>query len=202
MTEPNRVTVVAHVTTHTATALERVLLSKPIYQALVKTYVDRLQELENVLWALYTDTLDTATGHSLDVLGKIVLEPRGVLVDAEYRTLIRAKIRALRSDGTGEDLIAVTLLMLNAVGTGKVQIRQYPRATVVVEPQVETLYPETMLRLLMLAKAGGVKLQLITVPSEDIFAFCDSGIVNASDPLRGWSDTGGLVGGRLVGVVE
>lgn len=202
-TEPDRVTALEHVANHSEIALSRLtdlLRNATAYRALVKSYIDQLQRIEDVLWQAYNDTIETSEGVQLDVLGRIVGALRGAFSDAEYRTLIRATIRANRSDGTTEDLIAVTSLLLS--GEGPIHVRQYPRATVIVDPLTTTPYPDVMLRLLLRAASAGVKLQMIVSLDDHGFAFAASGIVNQFDADIGWSNTSGLVGGRLVGVLE
>ncbi len=65
------------------------------------------QTVEDVLWAEFTETLDTATGAALDTIGKIVGQPREGREDSVFRIWIRARVRLNKSGGTPEDILAV-----------------------------------------------------------------------------------------------
>jgi hypothetical protein len=201
--EADRVDQPEHVTTHVITGLARLgqqFINAADLRALQASYLKEVQALEDALWAMLTDTLETAIGAQLEVIGRIVGQQRGSLTDEPYRVFLRAAIAANKSRGTGEDLILVTSLMLGGLST--FILTEYPRAFVLIEPLISTLYPDIMIRVLRRTKAGGVRLQLIVVPEGDIFAFAASGIVNQVDADHGWSDNAGLVGGKLVGIVE
>jgi hypothetical protein len=58
--------------------------------------------------------VSTATGHTLDLLGRIVGEDRQGESDALYRIRIRARIQANLSDGTWEDIHRVVAILLDA----------------------------------------------------------------------------------------
>lgn len=201
--EADRVDQPEHVTTHVATGLARLgqqFIKAADLRALQSSYLKEIQALEDALWAMLTDTIETAVGARLDVIGRIVGQKRGALTDEPYRVFLRAAIAANKSRGTGEDLILVTSLMLDGLNTFR--LTEYPRAFVLIEPLIPTLYPDVMIRVLRKTKSGGVRLQLIVVPEGDVFAFAASGIVNVTDVARGWSDENGLVGGKLAGVTE
>lgn len=56
--------------------------------------------------------VDSAVGVQLDVLGRLVGQPRGGLDDDTYRRYIRARIAANKSEGQFEDIINVTDLVV------------------------------------------------------------------------------------------
>lgn len=83
-------------------------LDKPRLEALLGIYLDQIQDLEDAAWQLATERfVDTAVGAQLDVLGEIVGQERLGLSDDNYRALVRARIRANKSDGKILDIYAV-----------------------------------------------------------------------------------------------
>lgn len=105
---------------HTVRAIQnlpQLLRDSTTIQALVKSYCDQVQDLEEGLYTLinYWD-LDTAEGSHLDRLGSFFEEYREGDSDVEYRKRVKAKRRALSRGTTIEDLISVcTLLGLDEV---------------------------------------------------------------------------------------
>jgi hypothetical protein len=121
--------------------------------------------------------IDQAYGPHLDVIGRIVNEPRNELVeDEDYRLVIRAKIRVLLSKGTGDDLLRIALLILG--DTAFAYSEHYPAQVQfdILEPTERPLAPNLLLRLLRRAKAGGVRID-VSASDPDAFRFED-----VSDP--------------------
>lgn len=101
-----------HITDHRAAALARLaqqLKGKTNLELFMGTFANRYQGVEDALWQLYTERwLETALGQQLDVLGRIIGQPRGNSANDEaYRLRLRARQRANHSSGTIEQLIAV-----------------------------------------------------------------------------------------------
>lgn len=91
---------------------------KPNWIALVdRVWAPQMDQLEAAAQSLLTlPSIDDSSGFQLDVIGKIVGQPRAGLDDPTYRLILRGKIRANRSQGTPEDLYAV-LVAAFGVGT-------------------------------------------------------------------------------------
>lgn len=88
---------------------------KPRISAVLSGEGVQYQAIEDACWQLLTEFgVDTATGWALDVLGRIVGEPRQGALDADYRLRVRARIRVNRSDGTIEDVIEVVRLLIGS----------------------------------------------------------------------------------------
>lgn len=88
---------------------------KPNMQGLLASYINEIQELENVLHqVLLLRTPDYAGTAQLNVLGSIVDEERNGLDNPDYLLRIKARIRANSSYGTGADVIAVLRLITEA----------------------------------------------------------------------------------------
>lgn len=118
-------------------------------------------EVQDVNDAFNSITVDipTATGATLDLLGKIVGEPRQGRTNDVYRVWISAKIRANRSSGTIEDIIDVFRILTGGVGI--VNVVEYPPARIVVKVNgYNVIYPNDYLAILRLIRKAGVGYQL------------------------------------------
>lgn len=78
--------------------------------AICQTGVQPLVDCLNQLYA--QRSISTAVGANLDVIGRIVGQPRNGLDDDTYRRYCRANIFAHRSRGTAEDLLRVADLIV------------------------------------------------------------------------------------------
>ena len=76
-------------------------------------------------------SVDTAVGVQLDMIGEIVGQERGGMVDDDYRRFVRARIAANISDGRVFDLIKVATLVVNDDDT-TIQLDLQGNAAVVV----------------------------------------------------------------------
>ena len=106
---------IIHKLTHVEEARAR-LLSQ--FRGLLERDLDpisaQVQELEDASWQLLTlRGIGSATGHTLDLLGKIVGEDREGQADPLYRVRIRARLQANLSDGTWDDLHRVMAILLD-----------------------------------------------------------------------------------------
>lgn len=119
---------------HVETGLSRLITrwsadERPAIAAILASYLEEAQELENAIWfVIYGRMLDYAEGAQLDMLGRIVGQPRNGLPDDRYVVHIRARIRINRSIGTPDDVIDVLRLVDSAAfrytenGTARFQI--------------------------------------------------------------------------------
>lgn len=79
----------------------------------IATLATPFQSLESCLQQLLTErSIDTAVGEQLNVIGRIVGQPRNGLSDDDYRRYIRARITTNRANGTIANLITVTDLIV------------------------------------------------------------------------------------------
>lgn len=175
--------------------------NKPRLRALLKSYLDELDEvavaIEQVRVAF---RLGDAIGAQLDILGKIVGAMRQGLVDADYELLIRAYVRAQKSEGKPEDLYAVFRILLD--GTGEIVLDEYYPMSLVFGFFRDSSFSHVVLgQLLELAEPQGVDSQLVYGRHSGAFQFApgDTAVVDAnkglgitSDPARGGRLAGGL----------
>lgn len=176
---------------------------KPRLEALTRSYLRRVQELEDAVWEVVAYRyLETAEGYQLDRIGRIVGRGRGSLSDDDYRIAVRGQIRINRSCGTPEDLIAVTRLSA-PTGTVFVYGELYP-ATVIMSIVGAAVWNVAVLfNNLRRTKSGGVRLFLtysLADPS-NTFTFAP-GSVPVADAARGFGSSAAPgAGGLWSGVV-
>jgi hypothetical protein len=202
--EPDHVAAIAPITDHEARGvalLMRALRDKALVVAILRAALRQVQSLEDATWALLTLTLDNATGAALDQFGELLGERRDTgLADDVYRDVLRATILANRSNGTGNELLAICHLLFGALFGGFTLEESFP-AGVLVEPEFAMRAPDASMRVLRKAKSGGVKLELIDPPTEAAWFTFAVGIVEQPDNARGWGDAvDDTLGGRLVEV--
>jgi hypothetical protein len=201
MTEPDRITALAHDTTHVAEGLAmlaRQFRGKPRFEAMLTSWLRQVQDLEDAWWQILVETtLDAAVGAQLDQLGEILGLARSGLSDTLYRRALRAQILALRSRGTADELIRIAELV---AGWACTYTAPGDAAVIVTPSSVPDIPTASLAALLRRAAAGGVRIDTVDILAGDLFAFA-SGETVETDAARGFSTTAGLVGGKLVGVV-
>lgn len=192
-------------TDHVKTALKR-LLSKEkghdIFRAWVKSYVARVQELENTAWdVLEKRTLD-GEGAQLDAIGRLVVRYRGDLDDDNYKIALRAQIRVLRSKGQPRDLEDVATLSL-PIGFDYRYDEDYPKSTTIEVVGAVDFDIDVLWYNLVRAKPAGTRLWLIwgETTTTNEFSFC-GGTAEEEDAANGFSDDSELnaTGGALANV--
>lgn len=103
-------------TTHEADGIARLLerfRGLPVFEALLRIALQRVQHIEDVLWSLYIGVwIDNAEGLQLDNLGDVVGEGREGRDDDTYRLWIRARIAINRANGKIDDTLKVARLIL------------------------------------------------------------------------------------------
>ena len=199
--EPDRIATIAHVTDHVAVGLARLTdrWQKPVIRAVLGAWLAEVQELEDAVWEVLSLTIETASGDALDQYGVLLGTPNPGVSTALYRALLSAAALAIRSSGTGPELLAI-LDRLSIDAT--LELTELFPATLKVEPVTTADFPAAVMRaVLARAVSGGVRLLVVDVPEGDTFAFSDTD-ETVTDAARGFSDTGGLVGGQLVGVLD
>lgn len=187
---PERVT--NHLEAAKARFISQFKSPKPVLHGMLQSYVDQLQELEDVIWDVIDyRLLDAAPGRShgaegvqLDVLGRIVGQPRMGLTDAAYRTAIRLRIRVNRSRGSAADLLEILRL---AMPNPKVFTYDelYHLASYIYVEDISVDLAITLITSLDAARAAGYRAILEYHTDR----------VASGDMLRwGWDHTGGVGG--------
>lgn len=106
---------VDHVTESLAT-LPSQFQDKTGWTAAVTALVTPIQALEDVLQdVLLQRILDNAIGAQLDDIGRLVGQARLTTDDDQQRRYVRARIAANRSGGTGENVLTISVLVVDDV---------------------------------------------------------------------------------------
>lgn len=147
----------------------------PNWRKLVTSLTTEVQVLEDVHYDMLVDgLLDNAQGDALDQYGDLVNEAREGLTDAVYRGIVRARIRANRSNGSASELLAVALLL----GALNAKLFEHFPATASVEMVVPDSFDisgsEAGRRagIIERAAAGGVFVRVVEAQS-GYFAFAE-----------------------------
>jgi hypothetical protein len=163
---------------------------KPVIQALTKIYLEAVQDVEEAAFDVLASRIlaNNPEGHQLDLLGKIVNEPRAGRTDEEYLVAVKVRIRTNRSQGRTLDIIEVSNL---ASDNAAFQYREdRPHYFSVVIEETSTAIAKTLIRALGRAKAasyGGV-LYFNHWPESEALTF--------DSTAGGTSATGGGLGSR------
>lgn len=170
---------------------------------LICSLVSPLDELEDALLDVHYNrwVADTTTGEQLDVLGRIVREPRNGLDDATYLRAIQTRVLINRSSGKLEELIEIsTTFEPTAI---PVEFREHGPNSITVRPDTATeADAKALTERLQDARAGGVNLQLIYKTGFSpfgTFTLADTTVTTAD--TKGWGSTTETTGGKLAGVV-
>ncbi len=129
----------------------------PNVRNLVRVIANRTQDVEDVLWAVIESQLlaKNPTGQALNQLGDLVQEPRGLLNDTQYLLWIQVAIRARKSGGRTEDLLAIAQLALGL--NAFTYADWYPCKFDLYAPAMVTqLFAEPLAQALKLARPPGV----------------------------------------------
>jgi hypothetical protein len=176
-------------------------VGKPRLDDLLCIYIDQIQLLEDALWDLATlRTIDAGEGVQLDGIGDIVRQERQGFSDDDYRPLLRARVRANKSEGTAPDIIAVAVAAMNEPPLGQIEFESLPPAGFELLITDQLIFPEEILNdLIQDATLAGVRANVIvTLTAAEINRFdfadgvgddnvfdADSGFDSATTPGTG-----------------
>ena len=171
-------------------------------KAIVSNLADEAQELATaILDVIVTRSVDYAFGVALDMLGRVVGEPRNGRTDAVYQTWIKGRIRANMSRGRALDLIEV----LQLVGAPVTSVVDTPPAGLYLTlgPVANDYLIPQYAGLANAARAGGVSLDFVYETDADGFIFDDDIAPSVAGATHGFGDDiSGGVGGLLAGDVS
>lgn len=158
---------------------------KPAFEALLKIYLDSIQEFEDAVFAVRLSMmLDSAVGEQLDFLGAFVGETRNGKDDDVYRVWIRVRIRLNRSFGEARDIIECLRLATNK----PFEYREYDDACFAILFSERPDFPNDLALIAYLAKAAGIGLSFV-YPTDDAHVFRFKNIGASDDPNHGFSST-------------
>lgn len=148
-------------TDHVAEAKARLVApfrGKPKIEGLLEAYIQAVQDLEDVMWdVLSIRTIDGADLPRLIVIGKLIGQPRHGFATELYRTVIKARALANRSEGTGPDIGKVLTQLL---GAGAFSFHWIGPATIMIVQgdQADSEETRAVQQVLPFARAAGVRL--------------------------------------------
>lgn len=176
------------------------MLRRDDIEGLVAGLLAPAQEIEDELFGLSALGLD-AEDHALTQVGHLVGLPRldaTQISDAQYRIALRGWIRAMRSNGTFEDLDEVLAIILDG---GSYTLTE-GEASLLVVPDAPVAIPDAFAApILRATRAGGVGAQMVT-PRASGFRLASTHEAVDVDAAHGLADTAQTQGGALAGVVE
>ncbi|MCZ8518894.1 hypothetical protein [Paenibacillus caseinilyticus] len=151
--------------------------------------------------------IDQARGSTLDRIGQMVQQPRGVASDSVYRIMLKSKIAQNLSEGDINTIIRVLSIALN-VDPSEIRIREEYTAAVDPEPAaisitklpLATLNAAGMTlnqfaRVVQRTVAAGVRVGVIEL--EGTFSFSSDYDSSETDNSAGFGDIEGTIGGYL-----
>lgn len=162
---------------HVAGAVARIvqqLKGKPKFLALLTALVNPMQDLELAMIALLVNRwVETAVGVQLDAIGKLVGQARDGLYDEDYRRYIRARVATNRSNGTAEDILRITGLVIDFPAmTAKLTTEGIAASSLLLLNVLPSANLATILTsFLRQAASAGVKIVLETSTAVDSDSF-------------------------------
>lgn len=166
-----------HVTDHQARGAAR-LSEQFKYQvaivALLKSWATQVQAIEDAANGLrLARAIETAEGLALDKLGALVGQGREGRTDVQYRIWISGRILVNRSRGKPPQLIGIAAKL----GQQRVRfVEYYPAAFIIyLDTPIAGGDGVEIAKLLKIAKAGGVQMQLVWHDTALPFRFSSSG---------------------------
>lgn len=159
---------IEHITDYETRGPQELLLRyrKPRNVAMLVSWLGELQELEDAFWVLLGKrTVADAVGAELDLIGRIVDQPREGRPDEIYRVWVAARILVLRSSGQTEQLIEIAKRLVGDAVPVYLE-EYYPLAMIIrAEAGIDPTRGAQIAKLLSAAKGGGVALQFEWFPS-------------------------------------
>lgn len=157
---------------HAETGLSRLIErwraeDKPNLAALLTTFLDPIQEIENQIWfVLYGRMVEYAEGDALDMLGRIVGQERNSASDDVFRARIAVRIRINQSFGRALDVIEMLMLLTDA----RAHLREIGTASFVVtldSPPEDSGIGFALPGLIAETRAAGVS-GLVSFPTDSV----------------------------------
>lgn len=173
------------ITNHVELAKDRLreqYKNKPFISALIQSWGDQVQELEQVLYDLSTlRTITDGFGIQLDLIGELLDKPRDGRSDADYKIVLLAKIAQNISRGTSEDVIGVFKILTSSsfvqFGDGYLGETYLLADHALTQTEVNFI-----LREMLFVDSAGVRISAIGSFDPD-----DSFAMNGTDLAKGYS---------------
>lgn len=161
---------------------------KPTLEAYLSSFITQLQELEAAAFDVIDVTdVDSNEGEQLDLVGRIVGQPRGGRDDAAYQQWIKARVHVNKGSGTGNDLLIVAGLTV-PVANSYTMTESFPQEVEIwLSGAIDNAVADSIRQILGETKLGGVRLQVGWYVDEDTFQFSTTG-GTVTDAAKGFGD--------------
>jgi hypothetical protein len=189
-----------------------VMLRKPRNIALLSSYLQEIQELEDAIWAVYIDRMLRGGNLTTDILnkiGKIVGQNREGQNNDNYALLISARILVNRSSAQRAPLIKIARLL---IPNTPITVYDMPPASVMIVPQGPVGFDPYLIgnQFLIPAAAAGVYLMftwtLTPIANTLMWGYSQANGTTVPTVAQslGWSGDatmGGDAGGMVAGIM-
>ena len=174
------------------------------FEGLLGAYLAQVQEIEDVLFdvlAILTYQ-DAQVGEQLDLLGRLVGQPREGRTDVAYLPWIRARVIANRSSGLSDELLTVAQLV--APDTTRTLEFFYPASYLLtLSGTITSALALQLAAILSQVTGAGIGAQLVYSTEEDADTFTfSSGATEETSTTQGWADDAQTTGGAFADVEE
>jgi len=159
-----------HVSEGLALLLEQ-FKGKPKIAAVLSSFLKEIQDLEVVLQSLLNSrTIDNASDSTLDLIGRIVNQPRDILTDAEYRLWLKARIIINKSSGDIGEIYKVLQLISGNFDVGTFGlVSAYPASFVATSYVANVADPVTLYNILNEMRAVTISFNYVYYISNPLF---------------------------------
>lgn len=167
----------------------------------------QVQESESALFGLAAQLdVSTATGIWLERLGAIVDEARESFNDTDYRGFIQGRVLANSSQGTLEEILAISRATFTTGGATFALTDQFPAALqlVLAGATMTDGFAQRFARLLGRVRSAGVRLSMLyqTIPDAAAFTFATGSGLEASSTLGFGDSSNALTGGGFASAIN
>ena len=179
-------------------------LRTPKFLALLATYLDQVQQLEDAIYDVFVGTmLPGAEGDALDMLGELIGQPRAGRDDFTYKLWISARIMLNKSSGRPPDILGIARAIMPPGGT--ILLEEYFPGAFKLE-LLGLTFATTGVQLRQVfqeAKAAGVRIDVIFSAADlgEQFTLGGAAVTPDINVQQGFADLAQTTGGQLVGVV-
>ena len=154
--------------------LPKMLQDKPLLRALLCAIVTPTQALQDAWTQMATlRWLSSATGAQLDIIGRIVGQPRAGMDDDTYRIYLSARIATNRLRGTTNEILKIASLVVDD-GDAVFVLKNENVATytlTITETDIDETLANILISFVLSATSAGVRPIVITQNTDDAHAF-------------------------------
>lgn len=114
--------------------------------------------------------IDEASGHLLDVVGKVIGQPRACMGDEDFRIWLKLRIKLNRCNGTPEELLSILHLLLGSYHP-MIVAEHKPNNIILTFFKISKISTATIFSLIKKASPPGLRLYFINATAAQPFRF-------------------------------